>query len=112
MQANITITTAAADYLAKMLAKNADSKLRLSVKKTGCSGYSYAPSLVKEINKTDLQIEQQGIQLYIDIAWLDLLNNLTIDYTEDNKNGIKQKRLVFINPKEANRCGCGESFNL
>jgi Fe-S cluster assembly iron-binding protein IscA len=27
-------------------------------------------------------------------------------------HGLKQKRLVFINPKEKGRCGCGESFTI
>jgi iron-sulfur cluster assembly protein len=109
---NIQITAAANEYIKKMLEKDASVGFRLTVKKTGCSGYSYAPSLVTEINPKDMALEKDGIKLFIDIAWLDLLQDVQIDYVEDAKTGIKQKRLIFTNPKEDSRCGCGESFHI
>ena len=39
-------------------------------------------------------------------------NGLTIDFVEESKMGLKQKRLAFINQKESARCGCGESFQM
>jgi len=112
MNTNINITAAASEYIKKMLEKNSSAGFRLSIKKTGCSGYSYAPSLVNEVNPKDVAVEADGIKIFIDIAWLDLLADLHIDYVEDDKTGIKQKRLVFTNPKEDSRCGCGESFHI
>jgi Fe-S cluster assembly iron-binding protein IscA len=37
---------------------------------------------------------------------------LLVDFIEETTNVLKQKRLVFINPKETGRCGCGESFTI
>lgn len=112
MQHNIQISPAACDYIQKRLAKESKLAFRLTVKKTGCSGYSYLPILIDEIFPNDLVIESHGLKVYIDIAWLDLLKELQIDYVEDNKSGIKQKKLTFSNPKEDSRCGCGESFHI
>jgi iron-sulfur cluster assembly protein len=112
MNLNITMTEAATTYIKKMLEKNHRQGFRLSIKKTGCSGYSYVPTLVENVNPKDQIVEINGIMLYVDSAWEELLQALTIDYVEEEVSGIKQKHLVFINPKEAGRCGCGESFNI
>jgi iron-sulfur cluster assembly protein len=109
----ITVTDAAASYLQSMLAKKPGTYFRLSVKKTGCSGYSYAPSQIAEQPQTDCEINvKEGLTIYLDPAWLSLLENLQIDYTEEQQSGLKQKRLVFTNPQESSRCGCGESFHI
>jgi iron-sulfur cluster assembly protein len=108
----ITMTDAASTYILSMIDKKQSAGFRLSIKKTGCSGYSYAPALIEVVNPTDQIIEVNRVKLYVDTAWLDLLNNLHIDYIEEDKSGLKQKRLVFSNPNEASRCGCGESFHI
>lgn len=84
---------------------------RLTIKKTGCSGFAYKPSIVEEINTGDIHMEIEGLQVFVDPTFQDLLMNVTVDYVDDNV-GLKQKRLVFINPYEKNRCGCGESFTI
>jgi len=110
---NITVTDAACTYINTMLRKAQGIGLRLSIKKTGCSGYSYALKIVQQANPDDLVLEtQNGIKLFIDTAWLTILQGIQIDYIEENKSGLKQKRLVFSNPNEASRCGCGESFHI
>lgn len=113
MNPNIVLTDAACDYIKKMLEKNNGIGLRLSIKKTGCSGFSYSPSVIEAINAADISFEAaNGIKIYVDTAWLDLLQGVHIDYIEEGKSGLKQKRLVFTNPNESSRCGCGESFHV
>ncbi|MBX3708449.1 MAG: iron-sulfur cluster assembly accessory protein [Gammaproteobacteria bacterium] len=113
MNPNITVTEAAAAYIKKMLEKNQGIGFRLSVKKTGCSGYSYLPEIIEKINETDMHVEiSNGIKIFVDITWLQILQGLHIDYLEEKKSGLKQKRLVFSNPNESSRCGCGESFHV
>jgi iron-sulfur cluster assembly accessory protein len=108
----LTITDSASEFIHHMLAKQPGTFFRLSVKKTGCSGYSYAPALIQTIVPGDVkQLTSNGLTIYIDATWLSLLEGVQIDYTED-KQGVKQKKLVFTNPKETSRCGCGESFHL
>jgi len=108
----LTLTESAKTYLQKWLAMHPGQVFRLSIKKTGCSGYSYLPSMKDVINPTDVKVEVECIEIYLDQAWIDLLDGLQIDYVEEDKNGLKQKRLIFINQKETGRCGCGESFHV
>ena len=109
----MTLTEAASIYIQSAIAKEQGLGFRLSIKKTGCSGYSYLPSVVKEVNPQDQVMEtDHGVTLYVDTAWLDLLRDVQVDYVEDTKSGLKQKRLIFTNPNESGRCGCGESFHV
>lgn len=112
MQANINVTPAAVTYIKKMLEKNEGVGLRVSIKKTGCSGYSYVPEIATEESSSDVVVAIDGVNVLLDGGWLDLLNGITIDYIEEDKSGLKQKRLVFNNDKESGRCGCGESFHI
>lgn len=113
MNPHIVISDAASAYIKKMLDKQQGVGFRLSIKKTGCSGYSYLPEVITAITATDvLFTTPNGVTIYLDTSWLHLLQDLKIDYLEEEKSGLKQKRLVFVNPKESSRCGCGESFHV
>jgi iron-sulfur cluster assembly protein len=110
---NITFTAAACDYIQKRLAKENGAGFRLSVKKTGCSGYSYLPEIVQKVNPADTKITlTNNVNVFVDPVWQHLLDGVQVDYVEEDKNGLKQKRLVFSNAKETSRCGCGESFHV
>ncbi len=112
MSATITITATAAQFIKKMIEKNNGIGFRLSIKKTGCSGFSYAPAVVSEINAQDELVEIDGIKVFVDVTWMHLLQQLAIDYVSEESAGLKQKRLHFSNPNESSRCGCGESFHV
>ena len=110
---NLIFTNAACDYIKKMIEHDHGVGLRLTIKKTGCSGYSYAPSILEKENSDDHVITtQNGVKIFIDHKWSHMLDGITVDYVEEEKAGLKQKRLVFINPNESGRCGCGESFHV
>ncbi len=110
---NASFSAAACDYIKKIIQRDNGIGFRLSVKKTGCSGYSYFPEVIQEINPSDIFFEiEAGINIYIDTKWLHLMEGLKVDFVEEEIAGLKQKRLIFINPKEAGRCGCGESFHI
>ena len=69
--------------------------------------------MIQAIHPNDQVIEvEKGHKIYIDTAWLDLLEGITIDFVAEDKQGLKQKRMIITNPKESSRCGCGESFHL
>jgi iron-sulfur cluster assembly accessory protein len=113
MNIDIKFTDAASDYIGKMVAKSQGIGFRLSVKKTGCSGYSYLPAVIDTVNPADAVFQlPNGVMIYVDTAWLAMLSGVQVDYIEEEKSGLKQKRLVFTNPKESSRCGCGESFHI
>ncbi len=110
----ITLTDAAVDHIKNMLDKNSNSVgFRLSIKKTGCSGYAYVPAIIDQAVPNDLHfIAQKGLPIYIDSTCESLLKGVLVDYITDHSAGLKQKQLVFMNPNEKNRCGCGESFTI
>lgn len=113
MQTNIVFTDAACLYIKKMLEKAQGLGFRLSIKKTGCSGYSYLPEIIAKANPADITFDlSNGVTVFVDATWLHLLADLHVDYIEEEKSGLKQKRLVFTNPNESSRCGCGESFHV
>ena len=111
---SIKITQGASAHIQKMIEQTENAKaFRLSIKKTGCSGYAYVPDVVGEGKEDDFAFEtEDGLQVYVDTKAKELLEDIVIDYVLEEGQGLKQKRLVFINPKETGRCGCGESFTI
>jgi iron-sulfur cluster assembly protein len=108
----ITFTKAAIEHLMQMLKKENGKGFRLSIKKTGCSGYAYVPAIITEVKNEDLHFFAGELPVYVDSLALSFVSGLRIDYVEDKNIGLKQKRLLFMNPNEKNRCGCGESFTI
>ncbi len=121
MNLPVTFTPAAVAHIQTMLAKenkkNETTKKSaigffLSIKKTGCSGYAYVPTIVYTAPENALHyITAEGLAVWIDRESERLLQGIVVDFVED-KTGLHQKRLVFINPNEKGRCGCGESFTV
>ncbi len=110
----ITLTDAAVAHIKNMLAKKENGMgFRLSVKKTGCSGYSYVPEIIEQAKENDIHfVAQNDLHVYVDSTHENLLQGLVVDYVAEEHAGLKHKRLVFINPNEKTRCGCGESFTI
>jgi iron-sulfur cluster assembly protein len=114
MNPPVILTENAIQHIKSMLEKTPHGLgFRLSIKKTGCSGFAYVPEIIEKINEQDIHfVAQDDLHIYVDVKSLELLENITVDYVSEDIQGLKQKRLVFINPKEAGRCGCGESFTI
>lgn len=110
----ITLTDAAVAHIKHLMQKNAKSVgFRLSIKKTGCSGYAYVPAIIDTVEPMDIHfIAQDQLKVYVDPSSEQLVKELVVDYVSDTKSGITQKRLIFLNPNEKSRCGCGESFTM
>ena len=113
MTTMITLTDAAAAHIKTILTKRGKGiGFRLSIKKTGCSGFAYVPDIIDQVQEQDVHfIAQDNLHIYVDPGCENFVQGLVIDYIAD-QTGLKQKRLVFINPNEKNRCGCGESFTI
>lgn len=104
----ITFSATAIKHLLSYLANSSEHKgVRLSVKKTGCSGYSYVVDYVDAVKEQDLEIIlAEGYKAYVDRASYPLLKGMNVDYV---KQGLNSK-FVFNNPNQTGQCGCGESF--
>lgn len=102
----VTLTDSAAAYIARQLAGQPDaSGFRLGLSKKGCGDGKYVAELATEAKPTDMVVEDHGVRLFIDLGAQLRLFGMTIDY----QDGALQSGLVFINPNEKGRCGCGES---
>jgi iron-sulfur cluster assembly protein len=83
--------------------------LALTIKSTGCSGYSYKMEYAEsEDLEANDKIEKDGAVLYIPKMHSWMLFGMEIGYQE----GDMQSGFTFTNPNETGRCGCGESFSI
>lgn len=83
--------------------------MRLSLKKSGCSGYRYDFQALTEIPANDYQVSlNEHVILAVDKEAYHMFKGLRVDYI---KQGL-QAKFSFENPNESGHCGCGESFSV
>jgi iron-sulfur cluster assembly protein len=83
--------------------------VRVTLKKTGCSGLSYQFDYVDSINPDDIAIfVSEDYQFFIDKKYYPYMKGSKIDYV---KQGLNYK-FVIDNPNSTGECGCGESFTI
>lgn len=93
----------------KTAGKDGAVGLRLTIKTTGCSGYSYNMVYATEENLAeDDKIERDGAVLYIPKINSWMLFGMEIGFEQS----MMSSGFTFNNPNEAGRCGCGESFSV
>ncbi len=80
--------------------------IRLGIKTTGCSGYSYVLDFARDLGPEDIVVREGEVTLVLDAEAVPLIAGTEIDWAEDRIAA----RFVFNNPNEKARCGCGESF--
>lgn len=107
-----SITEAAAARIRTVMKSkpSGDPILLVGIKTKGCSGLSYDMRFIEmgELPKGSETVSQHGVKVAIDPKAAMLLFGTTMDYSETPlKSGFE-----FINPNEAGRCGCGESFTV
>jgi iron-sulfur cluster assembly protein len=105
----IRFTNAAMQRVLAYLSEDPCRKgIRLSVKKTGCSGLSYVVDYIESPTDGDITFPLDQYMVCIDHDSYPYLNGMEIDYV---KQGLNQK-FVFNNPNQTGECGCGESFTV
>ena len=107
----VELTDAAYKHLQALIEKRKKrSQFRLSVKKTGCSGYMYQPEIVEMPQEGDISLKTTvGLIILIDARCMPLIKGTLVDYI---KKDFGQYQLHFNNPNAVGACGCGESFHL
>ncbi|HJY41698.1 MAG TPA: iron-sulfur cluster assembly protein IscA [Steroidobacteraceae bacterium] len=106
---SISLTSAAADRVRSFLGRRGHGVgLRLSVKKTGCSGFAYVVNYADEIGADDVVFENQGVKVIVDRASLGLIDGTEVDFVKQGLN----EAFRFRNPNVKGECGCGESFTV
>ena len=82
--------------------------LRLGVKGSGCSGYSYVIEFIMRIRSSDLVFDFDGLKVVVDPKSMIYLRGSVLDY----EIKLMQHGFKFVNPNVKSDCGCGESFNV
>ncbi|MBX9704638.1 MAG: iron-sulfur cluster assembly accessory protein [Gammaproteobacteria bacterium] len=104
----ITMTPSAVEHIEHYLKKHDAKAMRLTVKKSGCSGLKYDIVAVNEIHADDKVFTENNAVVVISSSDLLYYAGTELDYIQEGLN----KKLIFNNPLAQNVCGCGESFNL
>ena len=106
----ISLTAAAADRVRHLLrtAGQGALGLKLGIKSTGCSGFSYRLDFAREIEPGAEVVEAEGVRVVIEPQALMFVLGTELDFVEDKLGA----QFVFRNPNEKARCGCGESFSV
>jgi iron-sulfur cluster assembly protein len=107
--AHLSITNAAAEQIQRVLEERGHGLgLRVSVKPSGCSGYSYVLDFADEAAANDAVFEEHGVSVFVAPEALEMLDGSEVDYVNEGLNRFFR----FNNPNVKDQCGCGESFTV
>ena len=105
----ITVSESAAQQIHKLLAQRGGGVgLRLSLKTTGCNGWSYVIDFADDIASDDIIFDSQGVKVVVKESGLAMLAGTYVDYVQEGINYL----FKFKNPNSKSECGCGESFSI
>jgi len=105
----ISLTESAAERVrARLATRGRGLGLRLGVKASGCSGFSYVVDYADEARSDDLVFESSGVKVFVDPASLPSIDGTQIDFVRQGLN----ESFRFNNPNVRAECGCGESFTV
>ncbi len=105
----IQLTEKAAKKVQQQLTKRGKGLgIMIGVRTTGCSGLAYKLEYVDTPNTEQIKYESNGINIFVDPKDLPYIDGMTMDWQRQGLN----EGFDFINSKERDRCGCGESFRV
>ncbi len=106
----IELTRSAAVHVSRELARRGKGKgLRVSTKKSGCTGFAYVVDYADEIGADDHTYSSHGVTVVVDDNSLSQLQGTVIDFVKTN---LLNEGFEFRNPNIKEMCGCGESFSV
>jgi len=106
----VELTEAAAAHVARELTRRGHGEgLRLSTKKSGCTGFAYVVDFADQIGEDDVVYECHGVRVVVDRQSLPHLDGTQVDFV---KNSLLNEGFEFRNPNVKDMCGCGESFSV
>jgi iron-sulfur cluster assembly protein len=105
----ISVTPTAASKISRNLERRGSGiGIRLGTRTTGCSGLAYVLEYVDQPESTDVVFDSDGFKIVVDPKSLPIVDGIVVDYVRQGLN----EGFEFINEKERDRCGCGESFRV
>lgn len=82
--------------------------IMVGVRTTGCSGLAYKLEYIDTPNSENIKFESNGVNIFVNPKDLPYIDGMTMDWKRQGLN----EGFDFINTKEKDRCGCGESFRV
>jgi iron-sulfur cluster assembly protein len=107
----VNLTQLAADKVKKHIERRGKGLgIAIGVRTTGCSGLAYTLEYVDHapVTRDWMSYTSNGVQIYVNGKDLVYVDGLTMDWKRQGLN----EGFDFINPRERDRCGCGESFRV
>ena len=105
----IQLTEIAAKKVQQQLSKRGKGLgIMVGVRTTGCSGLAYKLEYVDSPNTEQIKYESNGVNIFVNPKDLPYIDGMTMDWRRQGLN----EGFDFINDKEKDRCGCGESFRV
>ncbi|NRA22113.1 MAG: iron-sulfur cluster assembly accessory protein [Oceanospirillaceae bacterium] len=108
-QVDIKVTEKALKHFSTSLAKTAQQMIRLSIRKSGCTGYAYVLDYVAQPEQDDRILTlSPTVKLAVSTKAAEIARGTEIDYVLEGVNRV----IKFNNPNVIAECGCGESFTV
>ena len=107
----ITLTELAARKVKQQLERRGQGiGIAIGVKTTGCSGLAYTLEYVDHppVTRDWFRYDSHGVTIWACGRDLVYIDGMTMDWRRQGLN----EGFDFINSKEKDRCGCGESFRV
>ena len=108
MEMDIQITSNAEDHIANILQGDNSKYFRITVLGGGCSGFQYKFDFDNSVNKDDIIIKTNKIEVLIDNISLNFIKGSKIDYVKE----LIGSSFKIHNPQASSSCGCGTSFSI
>ena len=103
------------ELAAKKIQKHIENRgmgvgIMIGVRTTGCSGLAYKLEYVDHapVTRDWFKYESNGITIWVNGKDMPYIEGLVMEWKREGLN----EGFDFINPKEKDRCGCGESFRV
>lgn len=107
----ITLTETAAKKVKQQLDRRGKGiGIAIGTRKTGCSGLAYTLEYIdcEPVTRDWISYTSHEVKIFVNGKDLVYIDGLEMDWRRQGLN----EGFAFNNPKERNRCGCGESFNV
>ena len=105
----ISLTDIAAKKVKQQLAKRGKGLgITVGIRTTGCSGLAYKLEYVDKLVDDQIKYQSNGVDIFVNPKDLPYIDGMIMDWRRQGLN----EGFDFINSKEKDRCGCGESFRV
>lgn len=100
----VTVTDAAARRTAALLSRSGAAGLRVVVQSSGCDGFVALLDLATAPDVGEIEVEDNGVRLFTDVASMLRLPGATLDHRETPHGS----EFVWSHPSSERGCTCAE----